>query len=150
MGMINAVIKYLAIVTAINFVWEILHLPLYTIWKEDGIKEQAFAVVHCTGGDALIAFFALIFAILVVRAKNWPDKKFFAVVMLAVIFGISYTTFSEWMNVEIRSAWAYSDLMPTINFFGFDVGLSPLLQWLVIPVLGFTVIGRDRQRSRKV
>jgi hypothetical protein len=54
-----------------------------------------------------------------------------------LIFGICYTVFSEWLNVVVRAAWAYSGLMPVIPLLGMDVGLSPLLQWIVLPLAAF-------------
>jgi hypothetical protein len=38
-----------------NLVWEFLHSPLYTIWETEPASFQAFAAVHCTLGDLLIA-----------------------------------------------------------------------------------------------
>ena len=38
-----------------HLLWEIGHVPLYTIWTEGSWGEIAFAVLHCTGGDLLIA-----------------------------------------------------------------------------------------------
>ena len=57
------------------------------------------------------------------------------VMLLTVIFGLAYTLFSEWFNIEVRETWAYSDLMPVIPII--DAGLSPVLQWIVIPLAGF-------------
>lgn len=56
--------RYLAAMLALNLVWEVAQLPLYTLWVEGTPGEIAFAVLHCTGGDALIAAAALAVAIL--------------------------------------------------------------------------------------
>jgi hypothetical protein len=53
--------------------------------------------------------------------------------MLAIAFGLAYTGFSEWLNVYARRSWAYSDLMPVIPFAGYRIGLSPILQWILVP-----------------
>jgi hypothetical protein len=34
--------------------WEVLQLPLYTIWQSD-VSAIVLAIAHCTGGDVLIA-----------------------------------------------------------------------------------------------
>ena len=52
-----------------------------------------------------------------------------------VVIGVSYTVFSEWLNIEIRGAWAYRDGMPVIPLL--DAGLSPVLQWILVPLAGF-------------
>jgi hypothetical protein len=53
----------------------------------------------------------------------------------AVALGVGYTVFSEWLNTAVRSGWAYSDLMPVVPILG--TGLSPLAQWLVVPLAAF-------------
>lgn len=55
--------------------------------------------------------------------------------MLAIIFAISYTIFSEWLNTDMRRSWAYNDLMPRLPLIG--TGLSPLIQWLLVPMSAF-------------
>ncbi len=47
--------RYLGVSIVANLVWEILQLPLYTLWATGTRKEQAFAVLHRTIGDAMIA-----------------------------------------------------------------------------------------------
>ena len=46
---------YLGASIAFHFCWEALQLPLYTIWRTGSGREIAFAVVHCTAGDLMIA-----------------------------------------------------------------------------------------------
>ena len=133
---VRALRRYFAVIIAANLVWEFAHMPLYTIWNEGTAGEIVFAAVHCTGGDILIAMSALVLALLL-AGSGWPEDRGGArrVALLAVPFGIGYTIFSEWLNIVIRAAWAYSDLMPIVPII--DAGLSPLLQWLVIPLAGF-------------
>lgn len=45
--------RYLCVSIVANLVWEILQLPLYTLWATGTRREQAFAVLHCTIGDAI-------------------------------------------------------------------------------------------------
>lgn len=52
---------------------------------------------------------------------------------LAVAFGTAYTVFSEWMNISILRSWTYADSMPRLGLGDFELGLTPLLQWLVVP-----------------
>lgn len=58
--------------------------------------------------------------------------------------GVGYTTFSEWLNVVVRGSWAYSELMPTVQLASFDLGLSPIAQWVAVPLLAFA---RARHRA---
>ena len=55
----------------------------------------------------------------------------------AIMIGITYTVFSEWLNVEVRRSWSYSPAMPVLPWLG--AGLSPILQWLVVPGVAATL-----------
>ena len=110
-------------------------MPLYTIWNAGTWQQIVFAAVHCTGGDVLIALSALTVALMLVGTAAWPRERFGVVTALTVAIGVSYTVFSEYLNIVIRAAWAYSELMPVVSIGGFQVGASPLLQWLVVPSL---------------
>ncbi|WP_265519687.1 hypothetical protein [Nitratireductor luteus] len=125
--------RYLLAILGGNLVWETLHLPLYTIWTEGTAGELIFAVVHCTGGDLLIALSSLILALIFVGDAGWPARKYRSVAVLAISFGLGYTIFSEWLNTAVRESWAYSDLMPVV----FGTGVSPVVQWVAIPLAGF-------------
>lgn len=127
--------RYIMFIAGANLIWEIAQLPLYTIWSEGTPGEIAFAVIHCTGGDILIASAALLGALLVLGNGRWPFERFGAVAGLAFTAGLSYTIFSEWLNTEIRGSWAYTDMMPVLPLIG--AGLSPLAQWIVIPLAAF-------------
>lgn len=129
--------RYLGFVLVANLVWEMLHLPLYTLWHEGSLAEQAFAVVHCTGGDLLISLSALTAALILVGSNDWPGQRFNRVVIVATVIGVSYTVYSERLNTLVRESWAYSELMPVIPVYDFEVGLSPIAQWLIIPPLAF-------------
>src|SRR6516164_6503337 len=55
---------YLGLLLIGDLIWEALQLPLYTIWTTGTPWEQAFAVVHCTLADLVIAACALTLALL--------------------------------------------------------------------------------------
>jgi hypothetical protein len=127
--------RYFVFAIPAHLGWEIAQLPLYTIWYDDPPRSIAFAVVHCIGGDAVITSIALLGALLLFGNRRWPDERYIAVAAPAVLAGVAYTIFSEWHNTEVRNSWAYSNMMPTLP--GLGTGLSPLLQWFVIPIAAF-------------
>lgn len=129
---ISAIRRYMTVVAVANLLWELLQLPLYTLWLTATPREMAFAAVHCTGGDVLIALASLMLALALVGSAGWPAKGLRPVFVLTLLIGVVYTIFSEWLNIEVRQAWAYRDLMPIVPVIG--TGLSPLLQWIIIPV----------------
>ena len=138
-GWLPAMRLYLVLNLAWHLLWEVLQLPLYTIWQTGTPAELAFAVLHCTVGDLLIALSCLLGAVLVAGSPDWPHGSFARVAAIALAAGVAYTGFSEWLNVEVRKAWAYSEWMPIVPILGARIGLSPLLQWLVVPVAAFAV-----------
>lgn len=126
-----------------NLLWEVAHLPLYTIWHTGTAGENAFAVVHCTVGDVVLALATLAVAWLAMGNREWPARSFWPVAILAVLLGAGATVFLEWLNVVVWKSWAYSDLMPVLPVFGFKVGLSPLLQWIIVPSLALWRVHRN-------
>jgi len=62
-----------------------------------------------------------------------------------VTLGLAYTFYSEWRNVVVRGSWAYSNLMPVIP--ALETGLSPLLQWLIVPIVGLAWARRTALRT---
>lgn len=131
---------YLAVIVVGNLAWETLQLLLYTIWMTGTLEEQVFAVIHCTLGDLLIALSSLMLALVIAGNHAWPRGRFWSVATLALMFGVAYTTFSEWLNIVVRQSWAYSERMPLIPLLGFRIGLSPLLQWVVVPAAAFGLV----------
>lgn len=141
---------YLVTITLGNLVWESVQLPLYTLWRTGTPGEKIFAVIHCSGGDMLIGLSALVIALVVVGDRHWPARGFLLVAIVAIVLGIGYTIFSEWLNIVVRKSWAYSDFMPVMKFFGFAIGVAPLLQWIAIPLLAFKLVRQRGFDARQV
>jgi hypothetical protein len=130
---VSALRRYLGVSFAANLVWEVLQLPLFTLWTTGTIRQQAFAVLHCTAGDVMIAALSLLAAVSLFAHSTWPATNVARVYATTLALGLSYTFYSEWLNTSVRGNWAYSTLMPLVPFVG--TGLSPVLQWLAIPTL---------------
>jgi len=142
-------IAYAAYLSLSNLIWEAAQLPLYTLWEQE-FDTIVFSVFHCTGGDVLIGLFSLGIAYGFVRLTSRRLDQLVRqrlTTLCAVSFGVGYTVFSEWLNVYVRKSWVYSDLMPLINVGDFGIGLSPIVQWLVLPTAFFIWKGRVRLNS---
>ena len=126
--------RYLVAVAAGNLIWEFLQLPLFTLWRTAGSAKIAFAALHCWIGDLLIAFFALAIGVLL-AGGGWPRRAYWRTAAIAITVGLVYTVFSEWLNVTVRGNWAYAAAMPRVPPLG--TGLSPLLQWIIVPIAAF-------------
>lgn len=132
--------RYFTVVAVGNIVWECFQLPLYTLWKTGSAAQITYAVLHCTGGDLLVAGATVVGSLLLLGTADWPRARFLPVAAATLISGIGATAYSEHLNT-VRGNWTYSDLMPMLP--GTGVGLAPLAQWIVIPVLAF-VFARPR------
>jgi hypothetical protein len=122
--------RYLPWLAGLQLAWEVAQVPLYTIWYEASRVQIAFAVAHCTAGDALIGLGSLVVALVLGRERSLGAWRWRRIVAWLLLLGPAYTIFSEWLNTSLLR-WTYSELMPT--FMG--VGLAPIAQWLVAPPL---------------
>ena len=139
---------YLCVSALAHPVWEALQLPLYSIWRTGTDEEIGFAVLHRSAGDMLIAALSLLAALLFVGSPAWPVARFGRVAAGAVLLGLAYTAWSEYLNTGIRDGWTYSELMPVLP--PFRIGLSPLVQWIAVPMFGFAITRRALGRSAGV
>jgi hypothetical protein len=57
-----------------------------------------------------------------------------------IVLGLAYTVFSEWYNVYQLHAWSYAASMPLVA----GIGLTPLMQWLIVPILMIVLFRRGR------
>jgi hypothetical protein len=129
---------------ALNALWEALQMPLYTLWQQGSWHEIIFALVHCTIGDLLIGITVAAgsAAVLFLLTRSPPKLASGAFLGLVLVLGIGYTVFSEWLNVEVRATWTYTAQMPLMPPLG--TGLTPLLQWLIVPTLTWALLARRR------
>lgn len=132
--------RYLATFAVSSLVWEFAQLPLYTLWQGGRPGEILYDVLHCTVGDVMIAASALAAGVLLAGRTGWPSQRRLAVGLVAILSGLAYTAFSEWLNVTVLKSWAYSSLMPLVP--GTGIGMAPLVQWLVLPLVAFRLAER--------
>lgn len=140
-------LRYLPWLMGLSLVWEFAQLPLYTIWSEASAPYIVYYTLHCVVGDVLIGMGSMALALLMLRAPRLSAWHWPRVVALSMLFGASYTVVSEWMNTDVLLNWQYSDRMPTVALGRFDLGLSPLAQWLLISPIAIR-IGRYWQSRR--
>src|SRR3546814_15156166 len=113
-GWLAAVRRYLAVIAVGNLLWEFAQLPLYTIWYEGSMEEILFAVVHCTGGDVLIASMTLLGALILAGDPRWPQARLPSVASLAITGGLTSPTSTDCPHTESRGLWAFTQPIPQI------------------------------------
>ncbi len=124
----------------LNFVWEVLQTPFFVDISTE-VNTIIWYRFHCTLGDVMISLGSFWLVALISKTRIWflnPTKK---KLLLFIAFGVSYTIFSEIKNVSLNKLWAYSDFMPVIPYI--DVGIIPLIQWVLIPPLLVFIVRRQ-------
>ena len=131
----NVSLRYVAWWAALSLLfelaWESAHVRLYTIWGDPDRGYVAWSVLHCTLGDLVIGGVAYGLAACLLRRIDWPISRPWWGAGIIIVLTTLYTVWSEWNNVYRLRSWAYASQMPTV----FGIGLSPLLQWLLLPPL---------------
>lgn len=123
---------YLPRLALCSLIWEIVQLPLYTLWAEPRWQTIVFAILHCTAGDIIIGGLFLLIALTINGAdkrSSWPYAR---ICVWIIILTVSYTVFSERINLA-RGGWAYSANMPILPLI--EVGLAPMAQWIIVPIV---------------
>ncbi len=118
-----------ALAFILNLMWEIAHVRLYALWATADAMTVAWSLLHCTLGDVVIALAMFALVGMVLRRVDWPILSPWTGGVIVVIGTMVFTAWSEWYNVYSVGNWAYAASMPMI----FGIGLSPLLQWLILP-----------------
>jgi hypothetical protein len=129
-----------ALTTApLSLIWEFAHLPLYTIWWEQPLRDSLTAAVHCTFGDVAVAFGCFMIASVFIRFMNLI-KTTLVFGGLLIILGVTATAILEVLSTQVFSRWSYAPAMPVLPLL--EIGLSPLLQWIFVPTIALVLLAR--------
>jgi hypothetical protein len=142
----RCVVRYTAAAGVGHLVWETLQIPFYTLWDAASLNEIVADILICTGNDVAISASALLLAVLLTGRTEWPRDQYIRVAVMTVLLGLCYTAISELVNVYVDASWGYSEYMLRVP--GIHVGLSPILQWIVVPIFSFYV-ARPRLADRE-
>jgi hypothetical protein len=126
---------------AFHFVWEALQVPTYAGMAEMAHWPATLLCTRATVGDIGFALTAFWITALAARSRRWFMNPQPWHITLFLGIGIALTIGFEWYYVEVSGRWIYSDLMPLVPPFG--TGLSPLAQWIVVPLLVLFILRRQ-------
>lgn len=121
---------FTAAVLILHFIWEMAHGGLFVGMKEQPFAQAAVRCFRAGLGDVLITAIAFASAALMVRRIHWPLMNSFVASAVFVVTGLAITIAFERFALA-TSRWAYEPEMPTL----FGIGISPIAQWIVIPLL---------------
>lgn len=103
---VRAALAWTALLFALNLVWEVAQLPLYSLGSWSTWSAIAYAVLHCTAGDAGIALASYVVAAFATRSPRWPLERPMAGLAVAWLVAVVYTVWAEWQNVYVLRKWA--------------------------------------------
>ena len=121
-----------------NYAWEMLQMPLY-----DGMTDGWARCAHAAVSD--VAVLAFLYAVMAAAAASWLWFRESPIPRSLALAAIAFLTA---VLIELRALaagkWSYADEMPLVP--PFEVGLSPLVQMVVIP-LALTWLSRVAARG---
>lgn len=132
----------------LHFVWEFVQVPTYADMAEMAHWEAIKLCMSATFGDVGFALTAFWIASLAARRRDWLLRPERLQVLIFVGVGIALTVGFEYYYTNVSLRWTYSDAMPLVPPFG--TGLSPLMQWLVIPPLVIWLTRRHLLGARAI
>jgi len=117
----------------INFVWEMAQMPLYKNmpWNLD----TTLFCLAASFGDAVMILIIFFSVALLLRKISWLINLTLSKTILTLLIGFIIAVIVERIALA-DNMWSYSELMPIIPF---GVGLSPILQMLLLPLLVFNL-----------
>jgi len=114
----------------LNFFWEVVQTNFYTM-KDSAFYTMLYGWLHRTLGDVMITIGSFWIVSMMSHNRRWFLKLTRLNFIGFIMIGVIPTVISERVNVHILKSWAYNKSMPIIPWL--KVGLTPLLQWMVIP-----------------
>lgn len=130
----------------INFVWEMLQMPLFEFPAQSSLAEMNLVCVQAFAGDALMVVAAYWIVAAIQRDRTWIFHASMRSLWLFLIPGILMTIAFEAMATGPLHRWAYADAMPTIP--GLGTGAAPLAQWLTLPLIIAYIVKRQLRQQR--
>lgn len=116
----------------LNLAWELLQIPLYQAIQYDLIGIGACAAASVA--DAIMVLLLFLGFALIFHDQFWITKLNLFRIFLLVLVGGVCAVLAEMRHLSMGS-WEYSENMPTLPVVG--AGLSPVLQFMILPALTF-------------
>lgn len=133
----------------LNFPWEMLQAPLFADMRSSPHATATMACLQATFGDMVIMLSAHGVVALRTRDRRWMVAASGVQLVLFVGVGLSITVLIEWLATRGLwvSNWTYAATMPLLA--GTGIGLLPMLQWLLLPLLTVWFARRQLSGSTK-
>lgn len=140
-----AILAWLFVVAVVvNYFWEVGQGFLF-----EGMNSWESVWWHCfvaSLGDGIIVWIIHAVGWMLFQRPDWfmaPDKSGYGVMLLT---GFIIAVVVEWGAVHVLQRWSYTEAMPVIP--GLDIGITPILQMLILPPIIFYIVSVRLKRTR--
>lgn len=117
----------------LHFAWEMMQVPWFEGMLEASHGTVLWLCTRATFGDVVILVVAFWSGSATVRQRGWVVPGLWLPALVTIATGLLITVVFEWLATGMLDRWSYADSMPVIP--GVGIGLTPLLQWLLLPPL---------------
>lgn len=124
-----------AVLLLLNYAWELAHSRLFTNYVNVARIHHALACLQHAFTDLLISSGTYLVTAVAFQRLAWAaSTRWVWPTLLWLSLGMIVTVGIEIWATSI-GRWNYTEAMPTL----FGVGLTPILQWVVVPVAALFV-----------
>lgn len=128
----------------LNSPWEFLQAPFFK--DMPGLAHWA-GIQRCTmatAGDGLLTLVAFWSTAVVARTRAWILRPTRRHVLIFIGVGLTISIVIERFATSMNwppGGWSYADTMPVLPVL--DIGLTPFLQWIILPPLAVWFVRRQ-------
>lgn len=123
-----------------HFLWEMLQTPFFAGMPTMAHWPATLLCLQAAIGDVVIAVAAFAAVAFAGRNRGWFLARRARTLASFLLLGLAATVALELHAVHWAGRWSYSPLMPVLPILG--VGVVPLVQWLVVPLLTLFLMQR--------
>jgi hypothetical protein len=117
----------------LHFAWEMLQSTLYAGLPAAPHAAAVWVCTRATVGDVVLALVAYASAAAAQRQPVWIVQPRALGWTTYMAVGVTLTVVLEHLATQVLGRWSYGPGMLTLP--GLQLGLAPLLQWLLVPPL---------------
>jgi len=124
----------------LNLAWEVIQLPLY--------KDAVFNIQHiafcalASVADAIMVLLIYFCFALIYENPLWVEELTAPRIFILMLVGVVGAIAAEMRHLS-AGTWAYDNSMPILPVV--DVGLSPVLQFMLLPVLIYYLSNKKKR-----
>lgn len=136
-GSLLSIFAWLFVISVVvNYFWEVGQGFLF-----EGMSSWESIWWHCfvaSLGDGIILWIIYAVGWAIFKRADWfvdPGKGGYGAMLLS---GLILAAVIEWGAVHVLQRWSYTNAMPLIP--GLDIGITPIMQMLVLPPIIFYIV----------